>query len=107
MNAERPSGCTAAASSESSFFISPRSFSAFILHNSALCGDNVRRIVVDGEAPMGVDATRSLERVAAALGQLEQAQPLFEPADDIPNGGVLCALPALLAFGLLRHAASH
>jgi hypothetical protein len=27
--------------------------------------------------------------------------------DDIPNGGVLCALPALLAIGLLRHTESH
>ena len=38
---------------------------------------------------------------------LEKAEPCFEPADDIPNGGVLCALPALLALGLLRHAQSH
>ena len=56
---------------------------------------------------MGVGTTRSLERVAAALGLLEKAWPCFEPADDIPNGGVLCALPALLALGLLRHAESH
>ena len=56
---------------------------------------------------MGVGTTRSLERVAAALGMLEKAEPCFEPADDIPNGGVLCALPALLALGLLRHAESH
>jgi len=40
---------------------------------------------------MGVGATRSLERVAAAIGQLEKAELCFEPADDIPNGGVLCA----------------
>jgi len=63
--------------------------------------------VADGEALMGVGTTRSLERVAAALGMLEKAGPCFEPADDIPNGGVLCALPALLALGLLRHAQSH
>ena len=56
---------------------------------------------------MGVGATRSLERVAAALGQLEKAELRFEPADDIPNGGVLCALPALLMIGLLRHAGGH
>src|ERR1039458_3146013 len=37
---------------------------------------------------MGYGATRSLERVAAR---------------DIPQGGVLLALPALLAVGLLRH----
>lgn len=27
----------------------------------------------------------------------------FEAVNDVPNGGVLCALPALLALGLLRH----
>ena len=56
---------------------------------------------------MGIATTRSMERVAAALGELENAQASFEIADDIPNGGVLCALPALLAFGLLRHSGSH
>ncbi|MDA1055467.1 MAG: hypothetical protein O3C40_34135 [Planctomycetota bacterium] len=56
---------------------------------------------------MGVGTTRSLERVAAAVGLLEKAEASFESADDIPNGGVLCALPALLALGLLRHAQSH
>ena len=56
---------------------------------------------------MGVGTTRSFERVAAAIGQLEKAELRFEPADDIPNGGVLCALPALLMIGLLRHAGSH
>ena len=65
------------------------------------------RSVADGEAPMGVGTTRSLERVAAAIGQLEKAELRFEPADDIPNGGVLCALPALLMIGLLRHAGGH
>lgn len=63
--------------------------------------------MADGEALLGVGTTRSLERFAAALGMLEKAEPCFEPADDIPNGGVLCALPALLALGLLRHAQSH
>ena len=56
---------------------------------------------------MGIATTRSMERVAAALGELENAQASFEIADDIPNGRVLCALPALLAFGLLRHSGSH
>jgi hypothetical protein len=51
---------------------------------------------------MGYATTRSLERVAAAMGELESAPPQFEPAQDVPNGGVLWALPALLATGLLR-----
>jgi hypothetical protein len=48
-----------------------------------------------------------MERVAAAMGALDKADIVFQCADDIPNGGVLCALPALLAIGLLRHAESH
>jgi hypothetical protein len=54
---------------------------------------------------MGYGATRSLERVAAAMGELEAAPIVFEAARDIPQGGVLLALPALLAVGLLRHSA--
>jgi hypothetical protein len=54
---------------------------------------------------MGYGATRSLERVAAAMGALEAAPIVFEAARDIPQGGVLWALPALLAVGLLRHSA--
>ncbi len=54
---------------------------------------------------MGYGATRSLERVAAAMGELEAAPIVFEAARDIPQGGVLLALPVLLAVGLLRHSA--
>ena len=54
---------------------------------------------------MGHGATRSLERVAAAMGALQAAPIVFEAARDIPQGGVLLALPALLAVGLLRHSA--
>jgi hypothetical protein len=56
---------------------------------------------------MGVATTRPMDRVAAAMGMLDGAEISFEIADDIPNGGVLCALPALLAIGLLRHTESH
>jgi len=52
---------------------------------------------------MGYGTTRSLERVAAAMGALGAAPIVFEPAREIPQGGVLLALPALLAVGLLRH----
>jgi hypothetical protein len=51
---------------------------------------------------MGNGATRSLERVAAAMGELESAPIEFESACDVAQGGVLLALPALLATGLLR-----
>lgn len=40
----------------------------------------------------------------ASLGKLLEAAPIrFELVNDVPKGGVLCAVPALLAFGLLRH----
>jgi hypothetical protein len=51
---------------------------------------------------MGNGATRRLERVAAAMGDLGAAPAQFEAARDVPQGGVLMALPALLATGLLR-----
>ncbi|MBV8414207.1 MAG: hypothetical protein JO251_03250 [Verrucomicrobia bacterium] len=50
---------------------------------------------------MGRATTRSLERVAAALGWLNGAPIQFERVADVPDGGVLFALPALLLYGLL------
>jgi len=52
---------------------------------------------------MGNGATRSLERVAAAMGELGSAPIEFEATCDVAQGGVLLALPALLAAGLLRY----
>ena len=52
---------------------------------------------------MGMGCTRVLDRVAAARGSLEEAPVEFEAAQDVPCGGVLWALPALMAKGLLRH----
>jgi hypothetical protein len=63
------------------------------------------RSETDSTAPMGYAATRTLERVAAAMGQLESTAIAFEAAQDIPRGGVLLAVPALLAMGLMRHSA--
>jgi hypothetical protein len=53
---------------------------------------------------MGRAATATIERLAASVGMLDEVTPRFEAALDVPNGGVLLALPALLACGLLRHA---
>jgi len=52
---------------------------------------------------MGNATTRTLERVAAAVGMLASAPIEFQTAWDVPQGGVLLALPALLAQGLLRY----
>ena len=52
---------------------------------------------------MGYGATRSLERVAAAMGGMESAPVIFAAAGDVPQGGVLLAMPALLTMGLLHY----
>jgi prepilin-type processing-associated H-X9-DG protein len=44
-----------------------------------------------------------LDRVAAALGTLHGAPIEFELVADVPDGGVLFGLPALLESGLLAH----
>src|SRR5260370_41200709 len=56
---------------------------------------------MDSEAEMGSGATRTLERGAAAMGELESAPIEFQATCDVAQGGVLLALPALLAAGLL------
>ena len=42
-----------------------------------------------------------MDRVAASVGLLNGAAIEFERAQDVPDGGVLLALPALLVLGLL------
>jgi len=56
---------------------------------------------------MGRGATATMERLAASLGQLQEAAPRFASALDIAKGGVLLAVPALLVSGLLRHSAKY
>ena len=41
------------------------------------------------------------------MGQLDEAAPRFEAALDVPNCGVLLALPALSVCGLLRHSGKY
>jgi hypothetical protein len=52
---------------------------------------------------MGMGCTRVAERVCAAVGLLSEAPSQFASAESVAQGGVLWALPALLANGLLRH----
>lgn len=51
---------------------------------------------------MGTACTRASERTFAAFGKCFGASVSFEKSLDVPHGGVLCALPALLANGLLE-----
>jgi len=60
------------------------------------------RAVADQDPPLGVATGRTTERVLASVGKLSEATLQFQRCDDVPLGGVLCALPALLAVGLLR-----
>jgi hypothetical protein len=61
----------------------------------------------DSGAPMGMGASNVTARVAASLGQMAGVAPLFQAALDVPCGGVLFALPALLAVGLLDGPEDH
>jgi hypothetical protein len=64
------------------------------------------RTVVDNAASegMGVACTRVDERVLASLGKSMGAMVRFETCLDVPKGGALCTIPALLANGLLHGA---
>jgi hypothetical protein len=44
---------------------------------------------------------RSMDRLLAALGLLDDASPVFAPARNLTRAGVLLAIPALVASGLL------
>jgi len=48
-------------------------------------------------------ATNIFGRLEASLFQQGPVAPEFSPCLDVPNGGVLLAMPALLSMGLLRH----
>lgn len=65
--------------------------------------DKSWRSVQDAAAAegMGTACTRTMERVLASVGLLNGAPPRFEHCRDVPYGGVLSALPALIANGLV------
>lgn len=66
------------------------------------------RSTLDAQAAdgLGTACTRTEERIGSAFGMGDGAIIRFEPCLDVPKGGVLCALPALLANGLLMGAES-
>jgi transposase len=47
---------------------------------------------------------RSMDRLLAAMGRLEDARPLFAATERLPGAGVLLAVPALVASGVLTAA---
>ena len=63
-----------------------------------------QRSAEDSVAPMGMGASDVFGRIASSVGELTAVEPVFQPVLDVPNGGVLLALPALLAVGLLHQA---
>jgi hypothetical protein len=52
-------------------------------------------------------ATDVLGRIAASIFRCEAFAPAFSCCHDVPNAGVLLALPALIAVGLLAHTERH
>jgi transposase len=72
--------------------------------NQAAVISKSSRTVIDKAASegMGVACTRVDERVLASLGKSMGAMVRFETCLDVPKGGALCAIPALLANGLLH-----
>jgi hypothetical protein len=56
---------------------------------------------------MGMGATNTLGRVLSSLGGQGPVVPEFESCLDVPNGGVLFGLPALISVGILRHTEKH
>jgi DNA invertase Pin-like site-specific DNA recombinase len=55
---------------------------------------------------LGTACTRVQERTLAAFGAIQGVPVCFEPCMDVPKGGVLSALPALLANGLMEGTSS-
>jgi len=51
---------------------------------------------------MGIATSRESDRIAASVGELQEALPIFEQANNVCQAGVLFMLPALLSQGLLK-----
>ena len=56
---------------------------------------------------MGMATLNTEARLLASLGGAGPVSPQFEPAADVPGAGVLLAVPALLASGLLHRHEPH
>ena len=61
----------------------------------------------ENESGLSLDrdpANRELDRIMARIGQLDDALPLFNPGQRIPQAGVLLAVPALVQSGIFSAA---
>ena len=58
-----------------------------------------KRSESDSAAAMGYTTTRTEGRVAATMGLLASAPPRFQAVCDVPQAGVLLALPGNEWFG--------
>lgn len=56
----------------------------------------------DLQSPKGMATTRTSDRTQACFGTAGPAAPIFHAHDAITHGGVLFAIPALVAQGLLK-----
>ena len=81
----------------------PAETDAETIRTQALCRE--RRNRRDMQAPQGQATHDTRGRVKSSLGGRSKREPRFpSPASAVAVGGVLAALPALLAEGLLAHA---
>jgi DNA-binding CsgD family transcriptional regulator len=77
-----------------------------ILKGAAAAVDERRGGTGEGTEPEPVSRDpnpldRSMDRLLAAMGLLEDAAPVFAPAGNLPRAGVLLAIPALVASEVL------
>jgi hypothetical protein len=99
LNAGRPRAAVAQALGLKLNTLSKSIFAGRLVVAGQGCASGVsksERSVADSQAGMGMGCTREVEQVAAVVGQLAQAPSRFEALLDVPDGGVLWALPALL-----------
>jgi len=66
-----------------------------------------QRSAEDARSRMGVGCTREAERLAAATGEIVCAATEFKFCRDVSFGGLLCAVPALVANGLFDSVNKH
>ena len=61
------------------------------------------RSIQDSQAEMGMGATNTIDRVLASVGKLHGVPTNFTASLDVPHGGLLFSIPALLSCGLLHY----